>query len=91
MKKNESLMNLDDALTACEEHINSIIPEIIEILVEDQIEYEQVNDYELIIKGKNKKNTKKIINKLNIDPSIVKILISLTENLNDTTIRQNYM
>ena len=91
MSNNQSLMDLDEILTACEPYLNSIIPEIIEILVEDQIEYEQVNDYELIIKGKNKKNTKKIINKLNIDPSIVKILISLTENLNDTTIRQNYM
>ena len=91
MSNNQSLMDLNAILTACEPYLNSIIPEIIEILVEEQIEYEQVNDYELIIKGKNKKNTKKIINKLNIDPSIVKILISLTENLNDTTIRQNYM
>ena len=67
MSNNQSLMDLDAILTACEPYLNSIIPEIIEILVEEQIDYEQVNDYELIIKGKNKKKPNaKLLSKIPI-------------------------
>lgn len=68
---------------------DEVIEKIKELFDTEGIEYSVLNEYELLVK-KKKKDIKKIFSKLDIPPSVLKLLVNMYETGKTTCIRLIY-